>query len=116
MSDDDLFSWRRPPEPPLPPMVPLDVVFLFEKLTLQVAAAGYAHYSARMILHQIRWHHHMEKGDREFKANNNWTPALSRWFMAKHPELGDFFRTRSSPHTPGHTPGHDTEDYMGPYE
>lgn len=110
MADDDLFSWR-----PMPPLVPLDVCYLFEKLSLQVFEAGWEHYSARCVLHQIRWHHHIEKGDRAFKANNNWTPELSRWFMAKHPEVGAFFKIRKSPGRPILNPDHDMDDYMGPY-
>jgi hypothetical protein len=113
---DDLFDWaeeRGRERCPFP--VPLDVCALFERLCLDLWRAGWEHYSARAILHRIRWHQHVEKGDRAFKANNNWTPALSRWVMRNHPEMGDFFQTRSSPGTPGHGPGHDTEDYMGPY-
>ena len=102
--------------PPRPSKVPLDVLTLFEELSLQVFHAGWNRYSARAILHQIRWHHHIVKGDREFKANNNWTPALARWFMAKHPEVGDFFKTRASPARPIGNPDHDDEDYMGPYD
>jgi len=107
---DDLFSWR-----PMPSQVPLDVCHLFEKLALQVWDAGFERYSARAILHRIRWHYDIEKGDREFKANNNWTPALARWFMARHPECGDFFKIRASPARPIGDPDHDTADYMGPY-
>lgn len=110
---DDLFSWR--PDPPRPSQVPLDVVHLFEKLALQLWEQGREHYSARAILHRIRWHFDVDMGDRDFKCNNNWTPALARWFMAKHPECGDFFRTRSSPIRPTHDPDHDPKDYMGPY-
>ena len=113
--DDDLFSWRRPEPPPRPSMVPLDVCTMFETLALDIFRAGWERYSARAILHRIRWHHHVEVGDRDFKCNNNWTPALSRWFMLKHPECGEFFATRASPTPPGHTPDHDVGDYMGPY-
>jgi len=105
----DLFN--RPPG-----KVPLDVVYLFERLSLEVFAAGWEHYSARAVLHRIRWHHHIEKGDRDFKLNNNWTPALARWFMAKHPECGQFFRTRASPAKSNGNPDHDPTDYMGPYD
>lgn len=101
-------------DPPRPSKVPLDVIYLFEKLALQVFAAGFEHYSADEILHRIRWHHHVDVGDRSFKCNNNWTAPLSRWFMLKHPEVGRFFRIRASPHRGG--PRHSSEDYMGPVE
>ena len=95
---------RRPVLPPVPP----EVCSLFEELTLKLFAAGWKQYSARAVLHRIRWHHHVERGDRTFKANNNWTPALSRWVMRRHPEIGEFYETRASP-------AHDMTDYMGPY-
>lgn len=92
----DLFDWRPPegPGPDYPVGVPHDVSALFEKLALDLIAQGWAKYSARAILHRIRWHHHVERGDRSFKANNNWTPTLSRWFMGKHQAYDGFFETR----------------------
>lgn len=90
--------------------IPPGVIALFEKLALTIASAGFAHYSARAVLHRIRWHFHIDQGDKEFKCNNNWTPVMARWFMDKHPELGEFFRTRASPSP------HDMTDYKGPYE
>lgn len=82
---------------PPPPDVPDDVVVLFEAFTKTVIASGMERYSARAVIHRIRWHHHIEKGDREFKCNNNWTPALARWFMQKYPQHDGFFETRASP-------------------
>lgn len=94
-----------------PSKVPLDVCLQFELLAIQLWHAGWEHYSARAIMHRIRWHYHVDKGDRTFKVNNNWSPELARWFMAKHPEQSDFFHIRSSPVGNGHS----NEDYMGPY-
>lgn len=88
---------RPPPAPDGPAGVPPDVTALFEDLTLKIIAMGLHHYSARAVLHRIRWHEHIERGNRAFKCNNNWTPALSRWFMAKHPRHEGFFETRASP-------------------
>lgn len=90
--------------------IPGDVVHLFEKLALELAARGHPRYSARAILHRIRWHYTVDENRSDFKCNNNWTPRLSRWFMDKHPELGEFFSTRASPAP------HDMTDYDGPYE
>jgi hypothetical protein len=89
--------------------IPGDVVYLFEKLSLELAAREFTRYSARAVLHRIRWHFHVDQGDKSFKCNNNWTPRMARWFMDKHPELGEFFATRASPSP------HDMEDYDGPY-
>jgi hypothetical protein len=75
--------------------VPIEVCDLFEKIALEIKEAGWRRYSARAILHRIRWHYHMERQQVAFKANNNWTPSMSRWAMEKHPELlEDFFETR----------------------
>jgi hypothetical protein len=103
------------PTPSLPPLVPLDVCNLFEKLTLDLWNLGFQHYSARAILHQIRWHNHVMLNNRSFKCNNNWTPALARWFMLKHPYTNDFFKIRSSPAAPVFNPDHSLDDYMGPF-
>lgn len=78
---------------------PPEVVTLFVKLALDLIDAGWDHYSARAILHRIRWHYHVEKSDRDFKCNNNWTPTMARYFHALHPQHAGFFRTRCSPGT-----------------
>lgn len=94
----DLFEdWTPPPpEEAVEGLedVPLEVRQHFERLSLEVARRGYSRYSSDAILHRIRWHYHIEKGDAEFKCNNNWTASLARWFMNIHPELGSFFETR----------------------
>lgn len=77
-----------------PPDVPTEVCDLFEKLALEVAARGFRRYSARAILHRIRWHHHIERGDDSFKCNNNWTARMARWFVVRHPNHSDFFELR----------------------
>lgn len=90
--------------------VPGEVVHLFEHIALLLVRHGFVHYSARAILHRIRWHYQVDKGQKDFKCNNNWTPLLARWFMDQHPELGEFFETRSSPSP------HNGIDYTGPYD
>ena len=71
-------------------------VYVFESddKPLDLVNAGWSHYSADAVLHRIRWHYHVDRGDRSFKANNNWTPTLARWFMAEYPSNRGFFRTR----------------------
>jgi hypothetical protein len=90
--------------------IPGEVVPLFEELALKLHDEGFARYSARAILHRIRWHYQVEQRRHDFKCNNNWTPRLSRWFMDEHPNLDGFFETRTSPEP------HDMTDYAGPYE
>ena len=90
---DDLFAYADR-HVATPEGIPPDVCALFERLALQVSAKGHNRYSADAVLHQIRWHFNIERGDREFKANNDWTSALARWFIARHPDLPKFFETR----------------------
>lgn len=80
-----------------PDGVPVEVCELFEKLALEVRAMGFEHYSARDLTARIRGHHQIDKADREFKVNNNWSPALARWFIGCHPEMAEFFTLRESP-------------------
>lgn len=91
-------------EPRYPVGVPPEICSLFETLALEVAAGGWQRYSADEILHRIRWHHRVEKKNRAFKANNNWTAPLARWFLSKHPELPRFFELRERI-TDGYTDG-----------
>lgn len=90
----DLFRMR----PLLPDGVPPEICDLFERLALQVREAGLKQYSARAILHRMRWHEQVERGREEFKINNKHSAPLARWFLVKHPELPDFFELRKSPH------------------
>lgn len=99
---DDLFSptmsaRRLPPKPKvvLDPSIPEDVAELFERFAFQIKNQGFDRYSADAILHRIRWHFHIERGDREFACNNNYTAHLARWLMAKYPDkMAGFFETR----------------------
>jgi hypothetical protein len=36
----------------------------------------------------------IERGNRAFRCNNNWTSLLARWWLARHPEFVGFFETR----------------------
>lgn len=75
--------------------IPIEVCDKFEELALMLKEQHhYKRYSADAILHQIRWHFAIDRGRRGFKANNNWTATLARWFMSSHPELPNFFETR----------------------
>jgi len=74
--------------------VPIDICQLFEELALKVRAKGWERYSARAILHRIRWEFQVERDHREFKCNNNWTPRMARWLMAKHLHMDGFFEIR----------------------
>lgn len=91
-----------------PDDIPAEVCDLFEDLALKVHRKGWGRYSADALLHQIRWHEHIERGNREFKANNNWTSTLARWFITRHANMAGFFELRASPQTQT-----ETADQMG---
>lgn len=76
---------------------PQEVIDLFERLAWQLKNQGFQRYSARAILHRIRWHFRVDRGMREFKCNNNWTPKMARNLVKKYPEFDGFFEFRSSP-------------------
>lgn len=103
----DLFNWQ-PLSPslggfptdtePVTPSIPTDVEALFERFALELIGRGFKHYSSDAILHRIRWHYHVEQGDRDFKCNDHWTSHLARWFIARHPEHKEFFELRALRH------------------
>ena len=74
--------------------VPPDVCQHFERLALELVALGFPRYSADALLHQVRWHWQVERGDRGFKVNNNWSAPLARWFLARNPAAKGFFELR----------------------
>lgn len=76
--------------------IPREVCEMFDRLALDLSGRGFSHYSSDAILHLIRWHHQVERGNRTFKANDHWTAKLSRWFVDIHPELDGFFEMRVS--------------------
>lgn len=86
----------RGPEYPIG--IPRDVCDLFDKLACGVASRGWQRYSSDAIVHRIRWEMHIERGDRAFKLNNNWTAPLARWWLARHPEYPKFFELRERIH------------------
>lgn len=79
-----------------PEGVPAEVYTEFERVALALAGTGWRRYSADAILHRIRWHMQVERGQRDFKVNNNWSAPLARWFAARNPEHDSLFETRQS--------------------
>lgn len=87
----DLF---RAPQALSPPGIPADLATLFEQIALDLIRRGIKCHSSDAILHRIRWFHHVERGDSNWKCNNNYTSILARWFIKKHPAYSTFFETR----------------------
>ena len=95
-AEPDLFTAAAPKIEPMPDGVPPDVCHLFEKVALEAHDAGLKRYSARAILHRLRWFYHVENGDAEFRINNKHSAPLARRFIARHPDMADFFELRES--------------------
>ena len=70
---------------------------LFKKFTLQSISRGREHFSARTVLHRIRWYTDVETVSPDgFKVNNNWSAFYARLFERDFPEHIGFFRNRES--------------------
>ena len=72
------------------------VWLLFERFTYAVIRRGHKRYSARTVIHRIRWHTDVETTTYAtgFKINNNHSPYYSRMWDEKHPEHAGFFEQR----------------------
>jgi hypothetical protein len=69
----------------------------FRRFARQARDSGLKRYSADAILHRIRWHEIVEKGNGEYAVNNDWAAPLARKLMAEFPgEFGGFFETRKT--------------------
>ena len=74
-----------------------EVYRLFCDLAEQMRATGRRRYSARTILHVIRWHRALESDPREdegFKINNNYSSRYARMLITERPEFEGFFSLR----------------------
>ena len=70
------------------------VFSLFREYAEQIRARGFNRYSADAILHRIRWWHHIERGDRDFAINNNFSSRYARLLMEVDPSFVGFFEVR----------------------
>ena len=77
----------------------------FKRFAFEVISHGFDHYSARAIIHRIRWHLAVNTKEimpnpddptRNLKICNNHTPYYSRMFMEDFPQHVGFFRTRET--------------------
>lgn len=75
--------------------IPPEVVEVFGTLALGLINDKWEHYSSDAILHRIRWHFRVEKGQRSFKCNDHWTAYLARWFVFRYPQHRSFFELRA---------------------
>lgn len=71
-----------------------DVFRKFRELAEQIRASGWTRYSADALLHRIRWHYHVEKGDRAFLINDHWSSRYARLLIDIDPSFQGFFELR----------------------
>jgi hypothetical protein len=82
----DFAHWHRTN----PHVWPLFVRYAFEAIN-----AGRKRFSARAIIHRIRWHENVElRAVDEFKINNNWSPYYGRIFCEVYPQHSGLFALR----------------------
>lgn len=68
----------------------------FERYAFDIKLHGKReYYSARMIIHRLRWDTLFREGASEFKINNNCTPYLARLAMLANPSLMGLFKLRA---------------------
>jgi hypothetical protein len=68
---------------------------LFKRFAFEAIGARRGRFSARTILHRIRWYTSVETNDPDgFKVNDHWSPYYGRMFVRDHPEHEGFFETR----------------------
>jgi hypothetical protein len=72
-----------------------EIWFEFVRLADQMRLRGRQYYSARAVLHVLRWHRALrDPTESEFKVNNRWSAEMARLYNAM---VGfAFFRTRES--------------------
>jgi hypothetical protein len=67
----------------------------FERQTLSLIDAGWAHFSARTIVEEIRHYtRHREGGACSFKINDHAAPDLARVFAVRHPQYAQLWEYR----------------------
>lgn len=68
---------------------------LLVSLARDVKRRGFDRYSMKAVFERARWHMNIEKGDREFKLNNNYHAPYARLIMAQENDLRGFFEIRN---------------------
>lgn len=71
-----------------------EVFRLFRQYAEHIRANGHDRYSADAILHRIRWHYHIERGERDFTINNDFSSRYARLLMEVDPSFVGFFEVR----------------------
>lgn len=73
----------------------LNVWLEFEKMCLNLINNGYEHYSARTLIHVIRYQTHVGEFKSKYKVNDHISPVFARVFMILHPQHDGFFTIKT---------------------
>ena len=74
-----------------------EIYELFKTFAFEMIFAGRRHYSARTVIHRIRWHTDLHARTNDgFKINNDYSPFYARKFESEFPQHMGFFAKRSS--------------------
>ncbi len=72
----------------------VDVYHKLVDLSRECRQMGYKKFGMRALWERMRWHFQVERGEEEFKLNNNFPPYYARFIMERNPDLAGFFETR----------------------
>lgn len=73
----------------------LNVWLEFEKMALNLIDKGHDHYSARTIVHVLRYQTHVGEFKSKYKINDHVSPMFARIFILIHPEHEGFFKIKN---------------------
>ena len=68
----------------------------FVRFANEALDAGRPRYSARTILHRLRWYTDIETDGDDFKINDHWSPFYSRMLAKEDERFSDFFEFRGA--------------------
>lgn len=71
-----------------------EVFEMFTQYARNLREAGWTRYSADALLHRIRWHRHVDKGDRDFALNDHFSSRYARLLIQADPTFAGFFELR----------------------
>jgi len=73
----------------------LNVWLEFEKITLDLIDKGHDQYSARTIVHVLRYQTHVGEFKSKYKINDHVSPMFARIFILIHPKHEGFFKIKN---------------------
>lgn len=60
---------------------------LFERLSIHASRGGSRKFGVKLIAERVRWEFIVERGQDEFKINNNFVAYIARELVQRRPEL-----------------------------